>query len=61
MSRYEASRTRCEHCGAGGADFAYKGHALCCECMSELTSWFLDGGMAEAPEQFDHLVDKASV
>jgi hypothetical protein len=48
----------CEHCGHRGADFSYRGHHYCCECMSELTSWLLDGGIVENPDQFPELADE---
>ena len=47
---------KCDHCGATGADFGYNGSTLCCECMSELCSWFLDGGWRENPDQFAYLI-----
>ena len=47
----------CDHCEqTREADFSYNGHLLCCECMSELCSWFLDGGMVDNPEQFAYLL-----
>jgi hypothetical protein len=53
-----ANEHRCEHCDSRGADFTYHGHRFCCECMSELCSWLLDGGMAEHPDQFAYLLGK---
>lgn len=52
------SAMKCTECGTRLADdeFRYRDHPLCCECMSALCSWFLDGGMVEAPDQFAHLV-----
>ncbi len=46
---------KCEHCEARNPEFSYLGHAFCCECMSELCSWFLDGGQQENPEQFAYI------
>lgn len=45
---------RCAHCDTrlSGNEFSYQGQPLCCECMSTLTSWFLDGGQCENPDQF---------
>jgi hypothetical protein len=52
---------RCHHCGTRTGDdpFIYRGFEFCCECMSALCSWFLDGGMSEAPEMFAYLTDRA--
>lgn len=52
---------KCEHCETriSGKPFDHNGHHLCCECMSELTSWFLDGGMIANPVQFSEIVDPA--
>lgn len=49
---------RCEQCGTrlDGPPFDYRGHSLCCECMSAFCSWLLDGGMAEDPDLFAWLV-----
>jgi hypothetical protein len=47
---------KCEHCQSSGADFTFHGHDLCCECMAELCSWLLDGGMAQNPDQFAYLL-----
>jgi hypothetical protein len=44
---------RCEHCETRlDVPFEYGGHRFCCECMSALCSWLLDGGQVEAPELF---------
>jgi hypothetical protein len=55
----------CDHCktrigGAmgGGSDptpFRYGDWSFCCECMSQLCSWFLDGGITADPELFAYL------
>jgi hypothetical protein len=49
---------KCAHCGTRlrNDEFRYRDMPLCCECMSALCSWFLDGGMAEVPELFADLV-----
>ena len=47
---------KCDHCEGTGADFDFNGHQFCCECMSELTSWILDGGMVENPDQFAYVL-----
>lgn len=46
---------KCEHCDSRlneGDSFIHRGHHLCCECMSMLCSWLLDGGTVEEPELF---------
>lgn len=43
---------RCANCGTTGADFAHHGRAFCCECMSALCSWLLDGGTVDSPGLF---------
>jgi hypothetical protein len=55
--------SRCECCALGihRQQFTYDGHALCCECMSALCSWFLDGGQVEAPEMFADIVETEAV
>lgn len=48
----------CDHCGSKhGADFLFHGSRFCCECMSSLTSWLLDGGMVEEPDLFAYVLD----
>jgi protein-arginine kinase activator protein McsA len=51
------SKRTCEHCGARGGDFQHEGHDLCAECMNAFTSWLLDGGMQENPEQFAYMLE----
>lgn len=49
---------KCEHCGTrieDGEPFRYGGHDFCAECMSSLTSWFLDGGVVTDPELFSYV------
>lgn len=49
---------KCEHCDQErDPEFSYNGHRFCCECMSELCSWFLDGGQVENPDQFAYVLD----
>lgn len=56
----KSSDRRCSHCDTRGGDFAYKDQPLCCECMTELCSWFLDGGQVEAPDLFAYLLEQPS-
>lgn len=51
----------CEHCGTGRQEFFFNGHGFCCECMSELCSWFLDGGCFENLGQFAYALDAEEV
>lgn len=46
---------KCDHCSTriAGEPFTHEGLSLCCECMSELCSWLLDGGFLANPDQFD--------
>ena len=52
---YIVPRGRCSNCDSHFAEddtFEYRGFHFCTECVSELASWFLDGGIVENPEQF---------
>jgi hypothetical protein len=53
----------CDERHATSEDFTYRGLHFCINCMSELISWFLDGGCMEEPDRYDwtgiDLIDKA--
>jgi hypothetical protein len=53
----------CWLCGArlGGDPFQFRDLALCCECMSALCSWLLDGGLVENPELFAPVLNAAEL
>ena len=46
---------RCSNCDTrrDGPPFWYADRPWCCECMSALCSWFLDGGTVTDPDLFD--------
>lgn len=50
---------KCAHCHsriyADEQQFEHLGASFCCECMRDLTSWYLDGGTIETPDQFPEL------
>jgi hypothetical protein len=45
------------HHGRRQAEFSFRDHWFCCECMSALCSWFLDGGTIEEPDMFANVLN----
>lgn len=54
----DPTRTPCDHCGSSGGDFRHHEHNFCCECISALTSWLLEG-VADDPELFSYVYGEA--
>ena len=52
---HHGQNVTCDHCDTRldqHDNFVYRGHNYCCQCMSALCSWFLDGGFITDPDMF---------